>query len=367
MDDVRPPRRTVPAGLGSDGRVRLALVVALVLVVQPGAVTNVTLLAAAALTALLGASLRWRIDALALAALLLTGLGLRLAIGDRIGSDVLDIVEAAVRRTLAGGNPYGVGYDVSRPPGAPYVYGPLALLWYLPFSGLPRLAELVAGTAILGALALTRRPFGLAIYAAAPVLVQVTMDGANDTSAGLLILLSLGVAARRPMHGAVLLALAVAFKPYALAWAPPLLWWAGLPGVVAFAVTSLVAWAPVLFVWGPDSFLRSVQLASTSHSSPDYSLGAVWEGVTGRPAPADLFERAKVALGALSAAVGLRFASSIDGVILAGSATFIVTLYAGYWSTFAYLAAVAPILCWRIDDWVASRSGPGAATVGAPT
>jgi preprotein translocase subunit SecD len=43
----------------------------LVLVVQPGAVTNVSLLAAAALTALLAASLRWRIDAPALAALLL--------------------------------------------------------------------------------------------------------------------------------------------------------------------------------------------------------------------------------------------------------------------------------------------------------
>jgi hypothetical protein len=362
VDDDRAPRRAGPAGAGSDGRVRVALVVALVLVVQPGAVTSVSLLAAAALTALLAASFRWRIDAPVLAALLLTGVALRLAIGDRIGSDVLDVVAAAVRRTLAGGNPYGVGYDVSRPPGAPYVYGPLALLWYLPFSGFPRLAELAAGTAILGALAVRRRFLGLAIYAAAPVLVDVTMDGANDTSAGLLILLSLGVAARRPVPGAVLLALAAAFKPYALAWAPPLLWWAGLPALVAFAVASLVAWSPVLFVWGPSSLLRSLQLGGAIHQAPYLSFGAVWEGLTGRPAPAEALERAKLALGGLTATAGLRLASSMDAVILAGTATFLVTLYAGYWATFAYLAAIAPILCWRVDDWVlpatGARSGP---------
>jgi len=56
----------------------------------------------------------------------------------------------------------------------------------------------------------------------------------------------------------------------------------------------------------------------------------------------------------------------MDAVILAGTATFVVTLYAGYWATFAYLAAIAPILCWRVDDWVlpatGARSGPSGAS-----
>ena len=31
---------------------------------------------------------------------------------------------------------------------------------------------------------------------------------------------------------------------------------------------------------------------------------------------------------------------------------FVVTLFAGWWSTFAYLAALAPVVCWHLDDWL---------------
>jgi len=39
------------------------------------------------------------------------------------------------------------------------------------------------------------------------------------------------------------------------------------------------------------------------------------------------------------------------GVVVAGLAVFVVTLFAGWWSTFAYLAAIAPIICWHLEDW----------------
>lgn len=335
----------------SDLRVRLALLVALLLVVQPGGPTAVGLLVMVVLLATLVASLEWRIESLALIVLVGAGLALRLAIKDQVGSDVLDVVSAAIQRTLEGENPYGVGYDASRPPGAPYPYGPLALLWYLPFADRPRLVELLVSAAILTALAVRGRVLGLAVYATAPVLVALTSDGSNDTSAGLLILVALVAAAQRPVLGAVLLAIAAAFKPYALAWAPGLLWWGGGAAAVGFVVASAIAWAPVLLVWGPATFLRSVQMADALHPSPYYSLGAIWEGILKSPAPVELLDRAKVVLGALSAGVGLRFATSMDRVIVVGILVLVVTLYTGYWATFAYIAAIAPIVCWRLDDW----------------
>src|SRR5438132_875551 len=76
-------------------------------------------------------------------------------------------------------------------------------------------------------------------------LVLASVDGSNDTSAGLLILLSLAVAARRPAAGAAFLAVAVAFKPYAIAWIVPLVAWAGLPSAAAFLGASAIAWSPV--------------------------------------------------------------------------------------------------------------------------
>jgi len=342
----------------SDVRVRLALLFGLLLVLQPGGPTSVALLAMVVLLATLVASLEWRIESLAVVVLVVAGLALRLAIKDQVGSDVFLVTQAAIERVLGGANPYGISYAVSVPPGAPFPYGPVVLLWYLPFADQPRVLDLLVSAAILIALALRGRILGLAVYATAPVLVSLTSDGSNDTSAGLLILVALVLAGRRPLVGGVLLAVAAGFKPYALAWAPGLLWWGGAPAIAGFVVASAVAWAPVLLVWGPGSFVTSVQMADAVHSAPYYSFGAIWEGILKQPAPAELLDRVKVVLGALSAGVGLRFATSIDRVIVAGILVFLVTLYAGYWSTFAYVAAIAPIVCWRLDDWFGLGTRP---------
>ena len=342
----------------SDVRVRLALLVGLLLVLQPGGPTSAALVVMVVLLATLLVSLQWRIESLAIVVLVGAGLALRIALKDQVGSDVFLVTQAAIERVLGGGNPYGVGYAASVPPGAPFPYGPLVLLWYLPFADQPRLLDLLVSGAILTALALRGRILGLAVYATMPVLVSLTSDGSNDTSAGLFILVALVAAGRRPLVGAVLLAVAAAFKPYALAWAPGLLWWGGAPAIAGFIVASAIAWAPVLLVWGPGSFLRSVQMADVVHTFAYYSLGAIWEGILRQPAPAELLDRAKVVFGALTAGIGLRFATSIDRVIVVGILVFLVTLYAGYWSTFAYVAAIAPIVCWRLDDWFGLGTRP---------
>ena len=121
-----------------------------------------------------GSRKSWRI--ILLVGLLLVGLAMRLAPPTGY-SDVLAVTEAAIREMLAGGNPYGQGYEASMPPGAPFAYGPLALLWYLPSLGDPGRMELLASVMVLGLLALRGRPLGLAIYAATPAFVVAAGDG----------------------------------------------------------------------------------------------------------------------------------------------------------------------------------------------
>ena len=63
-------------------------------------------------------------------------------------------------------------------------------------------------------------------------------------------------------------------------------------------------------------------------------------------------------LAAAGILTGTLFAIQVVGIeglnlhALAGTAVFLATLYLGWWSTFAYLAAIAPIICWHLDDWL---------------
>ena len=43
---------------------------------------------------------------------------------------------------------------------------------------------------------------------------------------------------------------------------------------------------------------------------------------------------------------------SAASLVIVGALIFGATLFLGFWSTFAYLAAVAPIICWHLDDWL---------------
>jgi hypothetical protein len=352
---LSPPERLDAAG---DRSVWLALVVALALLILPASPSGTTLVVLVALVATLIVATRWRAGGLAIVVLLLGGLVLRLAITNRVGSDVLDVTQAAIQRVLDGLNPYGIGYAASRPPGAPYPYGPVGFVLYLPVLDNPRQLELLSATVILTLLALRGRLLGLAIYAAGPTLIATSSDGSNDTTAGLLLLAVFAVAASRPRAAAVLLAVAIGFKPYIAAWLPAFLVWGGVWPAVAFVLASLAIWSPVLVVWGIPNFLASVQMADDVHTGTSWSLGSLYTSVTHHTAPKALFNNLRLVLGGLVALATVRAARSLDGVILGGTLVFLVTLFAGFWSTYAYFAAIAPILCWRIDDWLGVPARP---------
>jgi hypothetical protein len=333
------------------GRTQAALALAIVLALVPSLGPVPALAAVAVLGATLALSTRRDLGSFPLLVLVAVGVGLRLANAGQ-GSDVLVVTRAAIDAVIDGRNPYAVGYDVSVPPGAPFPYGPLTLLWYLPFHETPDRMELFAATAVMTVLALTRRPIGLAVYAASPVVVKLALDGSNDTSAGLLILAALVVAESRPVAGAALLAVATAFKPYALAWLPGLVALAGVPAIGAFGAVSAPLWAPVL-LWGPGTYLEALRAAEQVHTRPYASLAAAIDAIVKHPPSRQLYLVTSYGAGAIGAAVALARTRSHDALVIGGTLVFAATLYLGYWATFAYVSAVAPILCWKLDGWLA--------------
>ena len=333
----------------------LALAIALVLAVQPiwPDRTAVGVVGAIGLTLL--AAMRWRLRWLPVLVLVLCAISLRYSVMDHKASDVSDVTRSAILVTQLGDNPYGVSYLTSSPPGAPFPYGPVDLGWYAPFVQDPRVLELLVSiglTIYFGVRAANGRPVGLAIFALAPPLVLASVDGSNDTSAGLLILAALAVGARRPALGAAILAVAVAFKPYAIAWIVPLVAWAGVPAALAFAGASAIAWSPVWLHWGVGSYLRSLALAQQTHLRQSYwSLGAVLDGFA-PDAVARALETIRYVVSGGIAVLGAFRVRSIDGVIVVGTLAFIAAQFGGYFGSYVYLAAIAPILCWRVDDWL---------------
>jgi hypothetical protein len=302
----------------------------------------------------LGLSLRWRLAPLAALALLFAGIELRFAHFGVGFSDVLTVVRAAIEHVQAGGNPYGIGYEQSVPPGAPYPYGPLGLLWYLPVLDEPRKMEMAVAVVVLVLLALRGRLLGLAIYACAPILLSLTSDGSNDTSSGLLLLAGLVLVGRLPRAGAVVLGLAVAFKPHALAWAPPLIAWLGWPILLPLLVGAGLFWVPALLIWGLGNVLLSITLSDQAHGAPYYSLGMALQRL-GVPIDREELNLLRLVAGGLTALAVMLAVRTHRGVIVGGTLVFLATLFAGFWSTFAYFAAIAPVVCWYIDDWLGAR------------
>ncbi|MDQ3447577.1 MAG: hypothetical protein M3432_00160 [Chloroflexota bacterium] len=341
------------SSLGRDGAVWFGLLVAALLLAGVGTPRTAQVLCLFVVVAILFVSLRFRVGPLAILVLLAVGVVLRIAFVGAGQSDVLAVTEMAIERMLAGGNPYGIGY----PPGsgdAPFAYGPLALLWYVPAAD-ARVVEFCVSLLLLVTLAARGRPVGLAVYAASAVLLVTASDGSNDTSAGLFLLMALLAAQRSPLAGGALLGLAFAFKPYALAWLPPLLMFSGSTApLLAFAVVVLATWGPVLLIWGLGSVLTSLRLAETVHTRTYYSLAySLGADAALRP----LLEPLRYVLGGVLAVASWLVVRSPASMILWGTAIFLVTLFMGWWSTFAYFAALAPVLCWHLDEWLGLGEG----------
>lgn len=300
--------------------------------------------------ALLISSLRFNVSVAALIALFVAGVDLRNAYIGVGWTDVAEVTRAAIAQVLTGGTPYGVGYAISDPPGAPFAYGPLTLLWYLPFPD-PAQLELAISVLILGLLALRGRPLGLAVYATLPILLLLASDGSNDHSAGLLILAGLVLLERLPRAGAFVLGLAVAFKPYALAWLPGLFAWGGLAAALPMLAGAGLFWLPAILLWGAGPILASYRLADQTHDLAYYSLGQVLNRYDIR-LPAEAVNLLRIIFGGLAALVMLRTVRTQRAVVLGGAIVFVATLFTGFWSTYAYLAALAPVICWYLDDWL---------------
>jgi len=340
---------------GRSGTWLVALGIGLVMAIQPIWKDNYAIGVTGLIALTLIACARWQLRWVPVVIVILCGVMLRWSVSNNHASDVSDVTRAAIMVMTHGANPYGIGYIASNPPGAAFPYGPIDLFWYLPFLQDPTQVEMLVTFALLGYFGIragTGRPIGLVIFALAPPLILASVDGSNDTSAGLFILVALALAAKRPALGAGVLGIAVAFKPYALAWLPPLALWAGLPAIFGFLAASFVAWSPVLLVWGADSYLKSLAMAQQTHLREAYwSLASVWDGIDPGSAPRALETIRYVASGAVAVIGGLRV-RSIDGVIVVGAVAFMIAQFAGYFGSYVYVAAVAPVICSRVDDWL---------------
>lgn len=329
----------------------LALLIAAALLTWTGTPPTMVVASLLVVVATLLLSLRFAVEPVALLVLLGVGVALRWAAVGGGWSDVMLVTGAAIRTMLEGGVPYGIGYQESIPPGAPFAYGPIALLWYLPGYDDPGRMETLLTMLLVVVFALRGRPLGLALYATLPPLLVTATDGSNDTSAGILILVALLVAQRAPIAGGVLLAVAAAFKPYALAWLLPLVAYAGTIGpLLAFLMGSVVAWGWAVLAWGPRPIVDSLAQAEGVHAVPYYSLAWVTQDLWRMPEAAWSVLRYLLGLGI--AVIGWFEVRTARSFVVTGCAVFVVTLFAGWWSTFAYLAALAPVVCWHLDDWL---------------
>jgi hypothetical protein len=259
-------------------------------------------------------------------------------------SDQLMVARAALDLVLAGGNPYGIGYEASMPPGAPFIYGPLAVL----AGGLRVPGEALAAVGILALLAGTRSWLTLAVYAAFHAAVQFGTSGINDQVPAFLLFAGLVALERRRLVGGLLIAISAAFKPYSLAWFLPAMGYGGVMVAVTMLLVSAALWSPLL-VWGPASFLRSAEMAAVLHAAQP---------------PQNGLNVPVLRILAVPLAVASVFVRRWWLVVVSGAAVFCVALFLNSWASYGYWFVVLPPLGMLVERWWRER--PGQAAVRAP-
>jgi hypothetical protein len=120
--------------------------------------------------------------------------------------------------------------------------------------------------------------------------------------------------------------------------------------LVAFLLASAVAWLPPMVVFGPREMVWSWREADALHGQAYYSLAFALDAPEALPKPA--WNGLRIAIGAGLALANLLFVRTAAGLVIGGTLVFAATLFLGWWGSFAYLAAVAPVLCWHLDDWL---------------
>lgn len=239
------------------------------------------------------------------------------------GCDQLAVSRAALDVAATGGNPYGVGYAQSWPPGAPFPYGPGAMVASV--GGVP--LEIAAAAGIMLILACCRSLLTLAVLAAWVPAIEFGVCGQNDQLPALLLLGGLLLIERRRLvAGGGLVALSAAIKPYTFAWFAPLIGFGGVGMATVLVAVTAVAWLPVL-LWGPASFLRSVEMARDVHPVPENTLNHPELRVLAVP----------VALLSL-------FARSWSVAVVLGALIFLIVLFLDRWASVGYWFVVIPPL-----------------------
>jgi hypothetical protein len=291
------------------------------------------------------------------------------------GSDVLAAVNEGIGVMLGGGNPYDHVYQATRPAGQPLPYPPGALLIHLPghlWSGLygVQMTEVVlAGAAMLllallgwvaGSLALATP--AVALYAGLGNLVNLSIDGSNDTGTGALLLAALVALAwalrrgARPMELAaagLLAGVALSMKQSALPLAllPAAYLWSthgrakATPYLGALVAVIAVVSLPFLAM-GPAAFVG--RLASFSGLHADLYGWNVWTFAQSARWPvADVATAGTLTL--LVGVIALLIALAVPyrrlaAAVLAGIAVTLAAFFAARWTTYAYFAMLAPIV-----------------------
>lgn len=234
--------------------------------------------------------------------------------------DQMAVSRAALGVMGGGGNPWGFGYAESVPPGAPFPYGPLAGVTSL--LGVP--GEVVAMAGILVLLAWQRALLTLAFLGAWVAWIELGVCGINDQVPALLLLGGLLLLEQRRISGAVLIALSVGIKPYSFAWVPPLMGYGGVMVSLVLLGGVALAWSPML-LWGPGSYLRSVEMARGVHPRPENTLN-----------------QPHLRILALPVTIAALFVRSWSTAVLTGALIFVTVLFLDYWASFGYWLVVLP-------------------------
>ena len=292
------------------------------------------------------------------------------------GSDVLPVTNEAIATALSGGNPYAHYYLSEQPPASNFPYPPFELLLHLPgylVGGLAgvRFTEVAAALLVIVLFAWLARTVSMgaalpamALYAALPNLVNLSVDASNDTSTGAVLLIAVLAAAwafRRPGNAwamvvaglaaaaalgtkqttaPVVLMLAV-FAWQRLGWAAALRYAGAAAIALAVLAAPFVVMDPARFVtsmtdlllhqdvygWNIWVFARSMQWPVA-----DVHTAAVIGGVA--------------TVVAALAAVVLRY-GRLSSAVVAGVLLTLVLLLTARWTAYAYFAVLAPVVLVR--------------------
>ncbi|HEV8671299.1 MAG TPA: hypothetical protein VGS01_11250 [Candidatus Limnocylindria bacterium] len=287
------------------------------------------------------------------------------------GSDVMRATMESLDVVFRGGNPYTHILLSTNPVGSPFVYPPGELAWYaLPYAivGDITRVDTWAGIAIVAAIAAAGLRIGMAnvalpamLYASWGVAGYRAIDGQNDVSGSLLVVLALValVFAERDApwsRGAFVVSAAcfgwaIAFKQFAVLVLPPVLRYLAVRGAdwrrYALVVAGVVA-AFILpfFVRDPGAFLEKQIAALTFH---DEIWGAnILNTLAQYGDPAPLVALFMVL--ALAGTIGLVVLAArwriptLGAATLAGAGIVMVPLLLARWTTqpyYVYVGAIA--------------------------